>query len=208
MRAYSLLFLGACLFVNSSVLAQPGQAAQPAPEETTRANSVTGTSPSLNGGYIIGPLDRLSISVWKEPELSRLVSVRPDGKISLPLVGDIQAAGLSPTALAAVIEKEMKRYIANPTTAVIVEEARSQRVYVLGEVARPGTFPLVPGMRVLQALATAGGFREFARVKKIFILRSKNGISVKFRFNYKQVIDGKAHDQNIILENGDSIIVP
>ena len=88
MRAYSLLFLGACLFVNSSVLAQPGQAAQPAPEETTRANSVTGTSPSLNGGYIIGPLDRLSISVWKEPELSRLVSVRPDGKISLPLVGN------------------------------------------------------------------------------------------------------------------------
>ena len=120
MRAYSLLFLGACLFMNSSLLARAGQAAQPAPEETSTAKGATGASPSLNGVYTIGPLDRLSINVWKEPELSRLVSVRPDGKISLPLVGDIQAAGLSPTALAAVIEKEMKRFIANPTTAVIV----------------------------------------------------------------------------------------
>jgi len=158
--------------------------------------------------YVIGPSDLLTINVWKEPELSRTVAVRPDGKISLPLIDDIQASGLTPVALAAAIERELQQFMTSPTTTVIVQEANSQRVYVLGEVARPGAYPLVPQMTVLQALATAGGFREFANVKKIFVLRTVEGNRQKYPFNYKDVISGRRPDQDIFLRSGDTIIVP
>lgn len=158
--------------------------------------------------YVIGPDDVLVINVWKEPELSLTISVRPDGRVSLPLVEDIQASSLTPVELARAIENELKRFITNPRTTVIVKESRSQRVYLIGEVMRPGAYPLVPQMTVLQALATAGGFREFAGVKGIFVIRTVGGASVKYPFNYKQVIRGKQTEQNIFLRNGDTIVVP
>ena len=115
---------------------------------------------------MIGAQDVLDISVWKEPEVSRVVPVRPDGKISLPLLNDVQAAGLTPAQLAAQITESLKKYVTNPQVTVIVTTINSQRVYMLGEVTRPGAFPLLPGMTVLQALSSAGGFTQFAERKE------------------------------------------
>ena len=123
--------------------------------------------------YVIGAQDVLDINVWKEPDVSRVVPVRPDGKISLPLLNDVQAAGLTPAQLAAQITESLKKYVTNPQVTVIVTTINSQRVYILGEVTRPGAFPLIPGMSVLQALSSAGGFTQFAKVKSIFVRRTR-----------------------------------
>jgi polysaccharide biosynthesis/export protein len=158
--------------------------------------------------YEIGPQDVLDISVWKEPDLSRKVPVRPDGKISLPLLDDVQAAGLTPTQLAAQITEALKKFEKEPQVTVIVSEINSQRVYILGEVNRAGAYPLLPGMTVLQALSSAGGFTQFANPKKIYVMRNDNGKHVKLPFNYKDVINGKAADENIEVRAGDTIVVP
>ena len=158
--------------------------------------------------YVIGPEDVLDISVWKEPEVSRVVPVRPDGRVSLPLLSDVQAAGLTPTQLAARISEGLKEFIAGPQVTVIVTTINSQRIYIVGEMARPGTYPLVPGMTVLQALSNAGGFTLFADIKNIYILRQENGKQVKYPFNFKDVIKGKKPEQNVGLKTGDTIIIP
>ena len=158
--------------------------------------------------YVIGAQDVLDISVWKEPELTRVIPVRPDGKISMPLLNDVQAAGLTPMQLAAQITAGLKKFVDNPQVTIIVTTINSQRIYILGEVARPGAFPLLPGMTVVEALSSAGGFTQFANRKKIYILRKENGRQNKYPFNYKDVISGKATDQNIILRAGDTIVVP
>jgi polysaccharide biosynthesis/export protein len=158
--------------------------------------------------YVIGAQDVLDIDVWKETELTRTVPVRPDGRISLPLLNDVQAAGLTPTQLAAEITANLKKFITNPQVTVIVSQINSQRVYILGEAARPGAYPLLPGMNVLQALSSAGGFTMFANMKKIYVLRQEGGKQEKFPFNYKEVIDGKRPEQNIELKAGDQIVVP
>lgn len=161
-----------------------------------------------DASYVIGAQDVLDINVWKEGELTRTVPVRPDGKISLPLLNDIQAAGLTPSQLTAQITEELKKFVTNPQVTVIVAQINSQRVYILGEAARPGAYPLLPGMTVLQALSSAGGFTMFANMKKIYVLRQKNGKQEKFPFNYKDVIDGKHAEENIALKAGDQIVVP
>ncbi len=161
-----------------------------------------------NPNYIIGGQDVLDISVWKEPDVSRLVPVRPDGKISLPLLGDVQAAGLTPTQLGAKITAGLTKYMTNPQVTVTVTQINSQRVYILGEVSRAGAYPLLPQMTFLQALSNAGGFSQFANSKKIYLLRQENGKQVKIFFNYKDVISGKSPDQNIELKAGDTIVVP
>jgi polysaccharide biosynthesis/export protein len=158
--------------------------------------------------YVIGPQDVLDISVWKEPELTRTIPVRPDGKISMPLLNDVQAAGLTPMQLAAQITTSLKKFVTDPQVTIIVTVINSQRIYLLGEVNRPGAFPLLPDMTVVEALSSAGGFTQFANVKKIYILRKENGKQDKYPFNYKEVISGKAPDQNIILRAGDTIVVP
>lgn len=158
--------------------------------------------------YKIGPQDVLRIDVWREDQLTRTVPVRPDGKITLPLLNDVQAAGLSPMELAEVIRLDLKKYISNPQVTVSVTEINSRRVYVNGEVLRPGAYPLVPHMTVLQALSNGGGFTQFARVKNIYILRMENGKQVKLPFNYKEAINGKNPEQNIELQSGDVIVVP
>ena len=161
-----------------------------------------------NPDYVIGAEDHLSVSVWKEPELTMMVVVRPDGSISLPLINDVNAAGLTPMQLAAHVTARLKQFLAEPRVTIIVTQINSRRFYVLGEVGRPGAFPLLPNMTVLQALSTAGGFREFANPSKIYVLRNENGKATKYPFNYKQVIAGKRVEQDIQLKPGDTIVVP
>lgn len=163
---------------------------------------------TLDPSYVIGAQDVLDIDVWKEKELTRTVEVRPDGRISLPLLNDIQAAGLTPMQLASNITDGLKKFITDPQVTVMVTQINSQRVYILGEVTKPGAYPLLPGMNVLQALSSAGGFTMFANTKKIYVLRQKNGKQQKFPFDYKDVISGKRTDENIALRAGDQIMVP
>jgi polysaccharide export outer membrane protein len=166
------------------------------------------TLAAADPSYVIGPEDLLDISVWKEPDVSRVVPVRPDGRISLPLIHDVEASGMSPQQLAASVAEKLRKYLNDPQVTVIVTAINSQRVFVLGEVLRAGAFPLLPGMTVLQALSSAGGFTTFADVKKIRVVRSRNGKQVELPFNYRDVLKGDKPGQNIKLEPGDTIIVP
>jgi polysaccharide biosynthesis/export protein len=181
------------------------------PAQTQQASSATSTAPKAateDPNYLIGAQDVLDINVWKEQELTTIVPVRPDGRISLPLLNDVQAAGLTPMQLAARITTGLKKYVTDPQVTVVVKEINSQRIYILGEVTRAGAFPLLPGMTVLEALSSAGGFTIFARVTKIYLLRKENGKQDKYPFNYKDVIHGKTPEQNIPLKAGDTIVVP
>ena len=177
---------------------------QTAPATTTTASNVAVNDQE----YKIGPQDLLRVDVWKEPDISRTVPVRPDGRISLPLLNDVQAAGLTPMQLAAAIGDGFKKYITNPQVTVSVTEINSRRVYVTGEVTRAGAFPLLPNMTVLQALSSSGGFTAFAKLKNIYVLRVEDGKQVKHPFNYKDVVSGKSQEQNILLQPGDVIVVP
>ena len=168
----------------------------------------TPTPATADPSYIIGPEDMLDISVWKEPDVSRVVPVRPDGRISLPLIHDVEAAGMSPQQLAASVSEKLRKYLNDPQVTVIVTAINSQRVFVVGEVLRAGAFALLPGMTVLQALSSAGGFTTFADVKKIRVVRSRYGKQVELPFNYREVLKGDKPDQNIKLEPGDTIVVP
>src|SRR5881396_1764174 len=183
----------------------PKEGAKDAKGETKSAAMQSATE---DPAYKIGPQDLLKIDVWKEDQLTRTVPVRPDGKITLPLLNDVQAAGLTPMELASVISEQLKKYINNPQVTVSVTEINSRRVYVTGEVLKPGTFSLLPNMTVLQALSSSGGFSQFARVKNIYVLRKEGGKDVKHPFNYKEVVSGKSPEQNILLEPGDVIVVP
>jgi polysaccharide export outer membrane protein len=186
--------------------ASPKKPAQPAIPAISTDDAKKPATADPN--YIIGDQDVLDVSVWKEPEVSRVVPVRPDGKISLPLLNDVQAAGLTPSQLAAEITESLKKYVTSPQVTVIVTTINSQRVYILGEVTRPGAFPLLPGMTVMQALSSAGGFTAFAKMKSIYVLRNENGKKVKYPFNYKDAINGKNSEQDIQLKAGDTIVVP
>jgi len=158
--------------------------------------------------YKIGAQDVVKIDVWREDQLTRTVPVRPDGKISLPLLNDIQAAGLTPMDLANIIRDGLKKYINNPQVTVSVSEINSRRIYVNGEVNKPGVYQLLPNMTVLQALSGSGGFTQFAKVKSLYILRNVNGKPTRIPFNYKEAIKGKEAEQNIELQPGDVIVVP
>jgi len=158
--------------------------------------------------YSIAPDDVLTIDVWKEPEISRTVPVRRDGKISLPLLNDVQAAGLTPTQLGSEIVEKLRATIVHPQVTVIVAQMSSQRIYILGQVTRGGAYPLVPDMTVMQALSIAGGFTPYANVKKIRVMRKENGADKIFAMNYKEVSSGRKTGQNIHLRPGDTIVVP
>jgi polysaccharide biosynthesis/export protein len=203
-KQMSLWAVLALLLLATPIRAQDAAAKkQPSPQGGTATSS---EAPDPN--YVIGPQDVLDINVWKETELTRSVPVRPDGKISLPLLNDVQAGGLTPPQLAEQITTRLKKFITDPQVTVIVAQINSQRVYIMGETARPGAYPLLPGMTVLQALSSAGGFTLFANLKKIYVLRKEGGKQEKFFFNYKEVVDGKNADQNIELKAGDQIVVP
>lgn len=169
----------------------------------------TRVAQAAGAGYRIGADDVLAINVWHEPEVSRSVPVRPDGKISLPLVGDVPAAGLTPVELQNELEARFSKYLTNPDVSVIVSEIRSQRVNVLGQVLRPGTYPLIPPMGVLDAIAAAGGLKEFAKPNKTYVLRTlPNGQRERIKFQYKNVLKGKRGSHDILLQTRDTVVVP
>jgi polysaccharide export outer membrane protein len=178
--------------------------AQSAPSSTSESKQAL---PQVSPSYIIGPDDTLSVSVWKEPDLTATLPVRADGMISLPLLNDVQAAGLTPMQLAASITDKLKKFVSDPRVTIIVTQMNSQRVYVTGEVMHSGAMNLTPDMTVLQALATAG-FSQFANTKGIYVLRNENGTQKRFPVNYKKLIKGEGNDQNIALKPGDTIVVP
>jgi len=157
--------------------------------------------------YVIGGDDVLLISVWKEPDLTTTLPVRPDGNISLPLLNDVQAAGLTPMQLANSITEKLRKFVADPRVTVVVTQINSQKVYVTGEVQHTGALQLLPNMTVLQALANAG-FTQFANTKAIYVLRAENGQQQKIPVNYKRLVKGQAMEQNIALKPGDTIVVP
>ncbi len=160
--------------------------------------------------YEIGPSDILAIRVWKNPELSlEQVPVRPDGKISVPLVNDVQAAGLTTLQLKDVLTKALAEYVTNPEVTVVVVQMNSRRVFVLGEVTHPGPIPLVEDLRVLDAIAAAGGFTTFADKRHIKVIRrQQDGTGVEYRFNYSSYVSGGDPLSNLLLQNGDTIVVP
>jgi polysaccharide export outer membrane protein len=200
--------LGAVLWV---ALLAPGVRGQTAASNGSAgaANSpaVAVPAPEGNSDYVIGADDTLHISVWKEPDLSETLPVRPDGKISLPLLGDVTAAGMTPAELGNSVREKLKKYVDDPRVTVVVTAMNSRRIFVTGEVTHSGAMPLLPNMTMLQALAAAG-FTQFANVKAIYLLRNEGGKQVKYRFNYKEVVKGHHQEQNIPLMPGDTVVVP
>ncbi len=212
MRSTLLMILSACLIVSVAQARNESPAAQDKKEEAKgskgQATPAAVQTAAEDPAYKIGPQDLLKIDVWREDQLTRTVPVRPDGKITLPLLNDVQAAGLTPMELAAVIGEELKKYINNPQVTVSLMEINSRRIYVTGEVTKAGAYALLPHMTVLQALSGSGGFTQFARMKNIYVLRTQNGKQIKLPFNYKEAISGKNPEQNIELLPGDVIVVP
>jgi polysaccharide export outer membrane protein len=194
--------------IATGLLAQSGAAdrSEPAKSEAAAAN-VPEQGSAAGSDYVIGADDTLHISVWKEPELTETLPVRPDGKISMPLLNDVQAAGLSPLELRDSITEKLKKYIADPRVTVVVTAMNSRRVFVTGEVLHSGPMALLPHMTVLQALAQAG-FTQFANLKAIYVLRTENGKQVKLPFNYKEVVKGDHQEQNVELKPGDTVVIP
>jgi polysaccharide biosynthesis/export protein len=199
------------MFLLAGVLATSawGQATAKAKDEAKPAADKAQSEPTSVAGpdYIIGADDVLHVSVWKEPELTETLPVRPDGKISLPLLNDVVAAGLTPTQLADAITTRLKKFISDPRVTVVVTAMNSQKIYILGEVVKPGSTILQPNMTVLQALASAG-FTQFANTKGIYLLRNENGKQQKIPVHYRALIKGESVEQNIILKPGDTIVVP
>jgi polysaccharide biosynthesis/export protein len=161
----------------------------------------------LPSDYVIGADDQLKISVWNEPNLNEQVPVRPDGKISMPLLNDISAGGLTPLQLKDSITEKLKKYISDPRVTVVVLAMNSRRIFVTGEVLHTGPMVLLPHMTVLQALSQAG-FTQFANLKAIYLLRTANGMQTRMPFNYKEVIKGNHTEENVFLKPGDTVVVP
>jgi polysaccharide biosynthesis/export protein len=173
------------------------------------AASLQSANKPHDASFIIGNDDLLAINVWKEPELTRSIPVRLDGRISLPLVGEVQAAGRTPLQLEQDIAAKLKSYIDQPEVTVMIEKINSQKFNVLGQVMNPGSYSLTLATTVLDGIAAAGGFRDFAKQKDIYVLRQDSGGGQsRIAFNYKEIIKGKHLEQNIRLEPRDTIVVP
>ena len=185
--------------------AEPANSGQPAAPDTTPPR-VADVRPE---SFVIGVEDILNINVWKEGELSRILPVRPDGMITLPLIGEIKASGLTPVQLQEQISTLLKKFMADPQVTVIVAEVHSLTFNVVGQVLKPGYYPLTRRMTVLDAIALSGGFQPFAKQKKVYVLRtSADGKQVRLPFNYKEVIKGKLSDENIVLQPRDTVVIP
>jgi polysaccharide biosynthesis/export protein len=201
----------ACALVSSLTWAQldSGKTSVVSDGVNTTDARTTATTATHDNTFIIGKNDVLAINVWKEPDISRSIPVRSDGKISLPLVGEIQAAGETPLKLEQNIATRLKGFIEEPEVTVIVQQINSQKINILGMVTKPGTYPLVGSTTVLDAIALAGGFRDFAKQKSIYVLRqNSDGTEARLLFNYREVIKGRNTAQNIVLHPRDTIIVP
>ncbi len=204
----ALLSIGA--FAQSDPASPPPAPAAAAADKQAGEKSGEGSRAAhSDSSYVIGADDVLAINVWKEPEVSRSVPVRSDGKISLPLVGELMAGGQTPLQLEQEITKRLQNYISEPEVTVIVQDSKSQRINILGMVARPGSYLLTGSATVLDAIAMAGGFKDFAKQKSIYVLRANgDGTQKRISFNYKEVIKGKNPDQNVRLLPRDTVVVP
>jgi polysaccharide export outer membrane protein len=184
-------------------------AQQASPVSTTPGSPVPASAPPAITDYVIGPEDLLQITVWKNESLSRELAVRPDGKISMPLLHDIQAAGLTPMQLQEKLSTALGEFMPNPEVSVTVTDVRSYRISVLGEVVKPGVLQLKSDTTVLEAIALAGGFRDFASPSKIVILRKNgDGQTHKIPFNYNRVVKDNRAEGNVTLKSGDVVVVP
>jgi polysaccharide export outer membrane protein len=187
--------------------AKPILTPTPEPATPAQAPAAAQAAPEVDSSYVIGPEDVLQVTVWKETSLSGTFPVRPDGMISMVLLGDVRAAGLTPSALATRLTTEYKKYIQDPLVTVLVQQVNSQRIYLVGEVGKVGPVALTPGMTPLQAIASAGGLTPYAHKKSIYILRGPQGKQEKIPFNYKAALRGDAA-QNIALQPNDTVVVP
>jgi polysaccharide export outer membrane protein len=188
--------------------AKPSTSAQSAPPVAAAAAAPRATDPVIPPGYVIGPDDLLSIVFWKDKEMSADAQVRPDGRIALPLINEVQAAGLTPDQLREQITEESKKFMEDASVTVVVRQINSRKVFITGEINKPGTYPLTTPTTVIQLIAMAGGLREYADAKKIIIMRTENGKPRRMPFNYKSIIEGKNLQQNIELKPGDTVVVP
>ena len=207
MRSTWKAAFAALILIGSLALAQDAPA--PPAADKTAADKATPAPPTSPAGptYVIGPEDVLHIAVWKEADLTATLPVRPDGKISLPLLDDVQAAGLTPKQLAESVTEKLKKYIAAPHVTVVVTSINSKRIFMVGEVMHPGATSMLPNMTVLQALSSAG-LSQFANTKRIYVLRTENGKQRKLPVNYRQLVKGAQIEQNYLLQPGDTIVVP
>jgi len=198
------------LLVVLCLAAAPVAAQQPSTTTSTpgEAPSAAAAGVALPPGYVIGTDDVLTIVFWRDKDMSAEVVVRPDGRISLPLLNDVPAAGLTPDQLRAQLEKAATKYVSEPNATVVVKTINSRKVYITGNVNKGGEFPLNGDMTVLQLIALAGGLQEYADSKNIVITRKEGGQDRDFHFNYKDVLKQKHVEQNIVLKPGDTIIVP
>jgi len=188
----------------------PAQATAQAPTQDTAPALAPAAAPADSisaNSYIIGPSDVLTITVWKEPTLSGTILVRPDGMISLALLGDVQASGLTPLQLADQITAKLKKYIQDPNVSVVISQIHSKVVYLLGEVVKRGPVEMTPGMTMLQAVASAGGLTDFANQRKIYLLRNVSGSQMRIPIRYKDALKGKS-SLDLVLKPGDTIVVP
>jgi polysaccharide export outer membrane protein len=199
------------VLIGSIALAQaaPAQPAANSATDKTASDKATNAASASQAGpeYVIGPEDALHIAVWREADLTASLPVRPDGKISLPLLDDVQAAGLTPKQLADSITEKLKKFLADPRVTVVVTQINSKRIYLVGEVLHVGATPMLPNMTVLQALSSAG-LNQFANTKRIYVLRTQNGKQQKLPVNYRKLVKGEQIEQNYLLQPGDTIVVP
>jgi polysaccharide export outer membrane protein len=179
----------------------------PATPDTTATAAPDAAKSALADTYVIGPSDVISVTVFKDSTLSGSLLVRPDGMISIPLLGDVLASGKTPIGLAEEIRAKLKKYVQDPNVTVTLGQMNSKKVYLIGQVGRTGPIELTPGMTLLQAIATVGGITEFANSKKIYILRTEDGQQKKIPVQYKQALKGDA-SLNLTLKPGDTIVVP
>src|SRR5262245_20820626 len=197
--------VGFSMFLSASAAAQV--ATRSAPAADTRSTAVAAAATVLPKNYVIGVEDVLTVVFWRDKELSAEVVVRPDGKISLPMLNDVAAAGMTPEQLGQQVEQAATKFVRDAGATVIVKEIRSRKVYVIGEVAKPGTFQLGSDMNVLQIIAEAGGLLEDAKKDDVTIVRNEGSGEHRYRFNYNEVIRGIETKQNLRLLPGDTIIV-
>jgi polysaccharide export outer membrane protein len=194
---------------SASANAAPDRSSESSSAGTLSSDKQSRVAPAIQAGtdYIIGPEDVLHVAVWKENDLTATLPVRPDGKISLPLLNDVQASGMTPLQLAASLTEKLKKYIADPHVTVVVTTINSKKIYLVGEVLHSGATPLSPNMTVLQALSSAG-LNQFARTKGIYVLRTENGKQQKLPVDYRKIVKGERIEENYVLRPGDTIVVP
>jgi polysaccharide export outer membrane protein len=222
MRTLLATALALTLSAQAAALAQPGPPPKQVPTQVptqvpkqVQKPAAPAPSPAVPGpvvpvetGFTIGPDDVLGVLVWRDQEVSGDVTVRPDGMITLPLVRDIKAAGLTPQELADRVQTAVREFITDASVTVVVRQINSRKAFITGEVARPGAYALAPSMTVMQLIAVAGGLTEWAEAKSISVMRVEAGRTRTFPFDYKNVASGRKAGQNILLKPGDTVVVP